>query len=464
MENKIKNYLYNAFSRAADGDAKEEILTELHSNLCEKYNDLIAHGTDPEAAYKQTIDGIGDVEEIISFINSNADTGTRTTIDFTASFEGFEQRMRDLAKDLEGPLREVANDIKNAAKGARDVAKSAKEPIKDIGKQVANDIKEAVAGVEYSQPSRGTYRYDYEVPATDIESIDVNSASGSITVGISSCTGSITFGVSQNDNIYVVELSRQILNDDKRAMINVRNGTLYVSHGKTQVGLFFFGVGIYQSDFEIYLPKKLYNSIRARTSSGDIDLDVGMSCHSLEIRSSSGDIRGKEITCADAKIGSASGDISIQNSTFETAEISSVGGDVKFSGNTNDSKISSTSGDVDVDCDANSITLRSVSGEIVYDGEAESLSAKSTSGDLEMRLSSVPQELTLESVSGDVKAYLPDNDGFTLKYKRISGSIKSDFNLMTSINSKDGSGVYRNGDLRSYTISTVSGDIRLMKK
>ena len=103
-------------------------------------------------------------------------------------------------------------------------------------------------------------------------------------------------------------------------------------------------------------------------------------------------------------------------------------------------------------------------GDIELDGVISDLCLKTVSGDVDARLTDVPNAIQAESVSGDIKIYMPENDGFTLNYKRVSGDIRSDFNLLTSINSKDGYGVYRSGELRTYTVSTISGDIKLLKR
>ena len=451
MENKLRNYLNSLFTKARDGEMKDEILQELYTNLCEKYNDLISQGKAPDEAYAETIDGIGDVAEIISFINANS--GSDADFDFSTAFDGFEGRMRDLAKSFEAPLREVANDLKNAAMSARDAIKDTKGPLKEMAKQMSSDVKEAVSHMESSNPSRGTYRYDYEIPADGIESINVTTVSGKV-----------TFGVSQNENIYVVELARAALDEDKRANIDRRGGTLYISHGKNQVGFFFFGIGVYSSDFEIYLPKKAFENISVKTSSGEVDLDVDLNSRNIEIRTTSGDIDGKDIFASNLTVSTTSGEVTLTGLNSNKAAFSSVSGDMQLSGEVDECTIKTTSGEIEVNGSVREIEVSTVSGDMELDGAFESLKHRSTSGDAQIYYGNVPFEMNITTVSGDVKIAMPESDGFTLNYKRISGGIKSDFNLMTSLNSKSGTAVYRDGELRTYSIYTTSGDIKLLKR
>ena len=72
--------------------------------------------------------------------------------------------------------------------------------------------------------------------------------------------------------------------------------------------------------------------------------------------------------------------------------------------------------------------------------------------------------MELNTVSGDTRLYLPDNDGFTLRYQRVSGDVRSDFNLKTSLSDKSGTAVYLEGGGRNYSMQTVSGDLRIYRR
>jgi len=97
-------------------------------------------------------------------------------------------------------------------------------------------------------------------------------------------------------------------------------------------------------------------------------------------------------------------------------------------------------------------------------GALEQLTADSTNGDFRLKLSAMPKEMSIHTVNGDTHLYLPDNDGFAVKYHRANGDVRSDFDLKTSLNDKSGTAVYLNGHDRLYTLSTVNGDLRIYRR
>ena len=65
MREQLKQYVELLFAGAKDcEDIKQEIL----QNTLDRYDDLIAEGKVPEAAYRLAITGIGDVNEILGII------------------------------------------------------------------------------------------------------------------------------------------------------------------------------------------------------------------------------------------------------------------------------------------------------------------------------------------------------------------------------------------------------------
>jgi len=66
MNDMIKNHVESLFERAPSTRRANELKDELISNLTARYHDLLSQGMDEDAAYKTTIDGIGDISELIS--------------------------------------------------------------------------------------------------------------------------------------------------------------------------------------------------------------------------------------------------------------------------------------------------------------------------------------------------------------------------------------------------------------
>jgi len=62
MREQLTQYVNLLFAGAQDAD---EIRAEILQNTLERYDDLIAQGKSPEAAYRLAISGIGDISEIL---------------------------------------------------------------------------------------------------------------------------------------------------------------------------------------------------------------------------------------------------------------------------------------------------------------------------------------------------------------------------------------------------------------
>lgn len=70
MNEKLVKYLDGAFSPYEDLQAVKELKEELSNDLQEKFYDLKNQGYDDDAAYKVTIDSIGDIKEILESISA----------------------------------------------------------------------------------------------------------------------------------------------------------------------------------------------------------------------------------------------------------------------------------------------------------------------------------------------------------------------------------------------------------
>src|SRR5574338_14750 len=68
MNDKLKQFLDDAFKPYGNFPARKDVEQELLANLTEKYNDLKADGKTDEEAYRLTIDSFGDVSEIMEHV------------------------------------------------------------------------------------------------------------------------------------------------------------------------------------------------------------------------------------------------------------------------------------------------------------------------------------------------------------------------------------------------------------
>ena len=68
MKDKLRDYIDMIFTDAPDCVRTRELKEEMYSNICDKYDDLIADGKSPAAAYNISVASIGDISEIIDSI------------------------------------------------------------------------------------------------------------------------------------------------------------------------------------------------------------------------------------------------------------------------------------------------------------------------------------------------------------------------------------------------------------
>ena len=124
-----------------------------------------------------------------------------------------------------------------------------------------------------------------------------------------------------------------------------------------------------------------------------------------------------------------------------------------------------------------SLSVNSVSSDITADGfAADSMYVDTTSGntrlsdmkikhfeidmisgDLEAAFTECPNELDVDSTSGDSTVYLPEDSGFTLEFDGISGEFITEFSYLR--NSDDD---YVVGDGKnSFSVDTTGGDFKV---
>ena len=72
MKAKLKDYIDTIFSDAPQTYRAYELKEEMYTDLCEKYDDLMAEGRSPASAYHAVISGVGDISELIEELKKEA--------------------------------------------------------------------------------------------------------------------------------------------------------------------------------------------------------------------------------------------------------------------------------------------------------------------------------------------------------------------------------------------------------
>ena len=148
MHEQLRELVKDRLSGAVNCPAKDDIMEEITADLTAKYNDLLAGGAEPEAAFAQVQEGIGDLGEVVSFINEANRRSEEANKTSNNPFAGLDDLMRQMGrnlKNLEPSMREVANDLKSAAghigTAAKGLAQESKEPLKEMAHSVKSGLK-----------------------------------------------------------------------------------------------------------------------------------------------------------------------------------------------------------------------------------------------------------------------------------------------------------------------------------
>ena len=170
---------------------------------------------------------------------------------------------------------------------------------------------------------------------------------------------------------------------------------------------------------DVYLPEETYDALSLETTDGDLFFEA-LQAERLEVRTQSGD-----------------------------AELSGVYQELAFASHNGDFLCR----DVTVE----QLACQTTSGDMEISGKLSQITATSTSGDVSLRTSQMITEATIQSTSGDVLLFLPENDGFTAQLHSSSGDLICAFPGFQGGNEfryKDGGASIR--------LDTTSGDACLL--
>lgn len=146
--------------------------------------------------------------------------------------------------------------------------------------------------------------------------------------------------------------------------------------------------------------------------------------------------------CSDLDITSTSASVNVNGMTTWELELKNVSGSCFFS-----------------DCSVEELSINTVSGNVEYYGNlGKSAECSTVSANCTIAPVNTPRELSLDSVSGDLRLYLPLDCGFTASMDSVSGGIASDF----FTNTQNGKHTHGDGYCR-IAMDSVSGDLVIRK-
>ena len=210
-------------------------------------------------------------------------------------------------------------------------------------------------------------------------------------------------------------------------------------------------------DYRISVPSK--TRLNIKTTSADVE--VGNIQEKVRINTVSGDVEAESIDGV-LDFSSVSGDFYLQE----------IKGDLILEGTSSDMELEQIKGDVRIDCVSGDLTLQEIwgnieastsSGDIDVEQSEGELDLNTISGDVEVKTEiSTEGKYIIETTSGEVFLYLPEDSNARLECESQSGSISTRIPVKVLSTSKR----YLEGELGTggksrIFLSTVSGDINV---
>ena len=167
------------------------------------------------------------------------------------------------------------------------------------------------------------------------------------------------------------------------------------------------------------------------------------------------------VTVSEERSGGSSMVVHHRGSTLERLEVSVASADVSAENMSVTSvALNTASGDCAfTDCAVEKMQVNTASGDLDYIGTLQRLEWKGASADCNLRLGDAPVSIEMNTASGELNLFLPDNCGFTLDRSSLSGAFQSDF-ATTTENDK----IVCGDGACQITFSSFSGDINIRRK
>lgn len=305
--------------------------------------------------------------------------------------------------------------VDEAANALGGVETIAKQIMAELPRERREAEQSAMSGAErMSEETSGEYRV-----AEPFDSLDVQV--GGMDVRIQGSTDDETRIETEHD-------------ESVTETVEVRDGVLVIRQEPAQApkkSWSLFGVRFNLGwsgggSVTVYLADRLWESIRVKTVSGDIEAE-DIRAGTAVLASSSGDIdlRHLELT-GRLEAESMSGDVELDSSTAGETALSSMSGDIDLDAVTVASlTLQSKSGDIEIEDTVveGALRVETISGDVtLYRSDARELRLQSTSGDIEGSLLSRKQ-FWAHTTSGDVELPASDDDAGRCEAATASGDI-----------------------------------------
>lgn len=462
MKDKIKSVIADLFENAPQSEEVIELQEEMISNAEEKYEDLIQRGFTEEQAYTMVMGSIGDVQELLAELGTQAEEAG-------ADEEPEKESGKSEYWEKQGEYWEKQCEYwkwqgENLGKQAKNFGENAKNFGQQVGQQASNlgqQAKEALSGFFASgffdtvsssikqmiseiganvQNDDGQYK-DMQVCNERRFSED---GITSVSLEVQSSPVDVDVQLSTEPEILIQEIYNKDPQENQLLEYTIAGNQLKMQYGAKVIGFPRRGV------IRVFLPESLagkLEEIKIVTASGDVTVeDLGAA--KQVIRTLSGDISGA-CSIGDVTLGTASGDIA-----FEAIE-----GDVSIRTASGDVKVTKIVGKTNVGTASGDVRIKELQG----DG-----SIHTASGDVNCNLTVAGEKIEIGTASGDVELGVPADASIQMTLKTASGDLKTFCDCLATDeevnyvkNGKRAVGTIGQEPFLQVKVSTASGDIEV---
>jgi len=147
------------------------------------------------------------------------------------------------------------------------------------------------------------------------------------------------------------------------------------------------------------------------------------------------------------------------------ARLSTVSGDVVADGLVGDIELNSVSGELSVRDHTGRINAHTVSGDVTVSGSIRKLSVDGVSGDVMADISGTPDEIAINTVSGDSTIRIPEAIGARYRANTVSGRVQLDNVVVVGSVGKGYTGTAGtlDGSWVDINVNSVSGAVSVLR-
>ena len=184
------------------------------------------------------------------------------------------------------------------------------------------------------------------------------------------------------------------------------DNTLLISQENNKKWYEYISISFHTPKLTVYLPQKEYNSLVVNTGTGNVALTQELSFQSIDIKTSTGNVKIENVSTQSLRVDVSTGDIDLKS--LNCASLISKGNTgrclLKNVIAQNELSVTRTTGDVTFEkCDSNSITIKASTGTVSGTlCSGKNFTVRSSTGDIDVPPSTSGGECKITTSTGNI--------------------------------------------------------------